>query len=100
VAAGFMAGIKPFSGKLPQEYEKLHLPAAAMWVPPLLLGILSFAFGIFPGVLGDYLISSSTGMVNGGAVDVHLKVWHGFNTVLYLSVATLVAGTILYLANR
>jgi multicomponent Na+:H+ antiporter subunit A len=100
VAAGFMAGIKPFVGKLPQEYEKLHLPYSSMWIPPLILAVLGFVFGFFPGVIGDYLIQPTVNILSTNAVAVDLKIWHGFNTVLLLSVATLVTGSILYIVNK
>jgi multicomponent Na+:H+ antiporter subunit A len=100
VAAGFMAGIKPFVGKLPQEYEKLHLPYSSMWIPPLILAVLGFVFGFFPGVIGDYLIQPTVNILSTNAVAVDLKIWHGFNTVLLLSIATLVTGSILYIVNK
>src|SRR5690606_22036096 len=37
VAAGFLAGIKPFTGKLTPRFEKIHLPYKSMWIPPLAL---------------------------------------------------------------
>jgi multicomponent Na+:H+ antiporter subunit A len=100
VAAGFMAGIKPFVGKLPQEYEKLHLPYSSMWIPPLILAILGFVFGFFPGIIGDYLIQPTVNILSVTPVAVDLKIWHGFNTVLLLSVATLISGTIVYIINK
>src|SRR5690606_5227165 len=50
VAAGFMAGIKPFAGKLPEVHSKVHLPEISMWITPLILGILGLIFGIFPSI--------------------------------------------------
>lgn len=99
VAAGFLAGIKPFTGKLPPRFEKIHLPYKSMWIPPLTLAILGFVFGCFPGVIGDYIISPTVRAVAGTAVDFHLKIWHGFNTVLILSLVTLAAGTGVYYVN-
>jgi len=40
VTAGFYAGIKPFVGKLPEQFSKVHLPYQSMWIPPLVLGVL------------------------------------------------------------
>src|SRR5690606_35688833 len=48
LVAGFLAGVKPFTGKLPEAYKKVHLPHWLMWVPPLLLGIFGLLFGMFP----------------------------------------------------
>lgn len=100
VAAGFMAGIKPFTGALPVSYEKVHLPYFSMWAPPLVLALLGFVFGIFPAVAGEYLVAPAVNSMFHGNPDVHLKIWHGFNTVLVLSLATLVTGTLIYLSNK
>jgi multicomponent Na+:H+ antiporter subunit A len=100
VAAGFMAGVKPFIGKLQPAYEKIHLPQASMWVPPLVLAVLGLVFGIFPGVLGDFIISPTMSVLFSQPEFVHLKVWHGFNAVLMLSLATLGIGVMLYIFNK
>src|SRR5690606_7308859 len=39
VVAGFLAGIKPFTGKLDEAFRHVHLPHWLMWTPPLLLGV-------------------------------------------------------------
>ncbi|MGQ2984546.1 putative monovalent cation/H+ antiporter subunit A [Flavobacterium sp.] len=100
VAAGFMAGIKPFTGKLPQEFSAIRLPHAAMWLPPLFLGIVGFVFGCFPAVIGDAVISPAVNSIAGNSVELQLKIWHGFNLVLILSIATLALGSIIYYVNR
>ncbi|QBQ42328.1 putative monovalent cation/H+ antiporter subunit A [Sphingobacterium psychroaquaticum] len=100
VAAGFMAGIKPFTGKLPQAYEKIHLPYTSMWLPPLILAILGLVFGCFPGLVGDLLNHRTANSIWGGETAMHLKIWHGVNTVLLLSLATLAIGTFVYLINK
>jgi multicomponent Na+:H+ antiporter subunit A len=100
VAAGFLAGIKPFTGKLQPAYEKVHLPYGSMWLPPLILALLGFVFGIFPDIIGQYIISPTVDVVYGQVLDMHLKIWHGFNTVLILSLVTLAVGTIVYFLNK
>src|SRR5690606_20970000 len=100
VAAGFMAGIKPFTGKLPSEFEQVHLPYKSMWIPPLILASLGLVFGIFPGIVGDYFNHQTANAIAGQETSMHLKIWHGFNTVLILSLATLAAGTAVYLLNK
>ncbi|WP_194777839.1 putative monovalent cation/H+ antiporter subunit A [Pararhodonellum marinum] len=95
--AGFQAGIKPFTGQLPKAYEKVHLPSPLMWVPPLLLGSLGMVFGLMPFLIDKSLIQAVVNaMIRGGALDVELKLWHGFNLVLLLSGITLAAGFLLY----
>ncbi|WP_313368090.1 putative monovalent cation/H+ antiporter subunit A [Sphingobacterium mizutaii] len=100
VAAGFMAGIKPFFGELPAAYEKLHLPYKSMWIPPLILASLGLIFGLIPGVAGNFLSYQTANSIFGGDTEMHLAIWHGFNTVLILSLATLGAGTFVYFINK
>jgi multicomponent Na+:H+ antiporter subunit A len=100
VAVGFMAGVKPFVGKLEPTYEKIHLPYASMWVPPLVLAFLGLLFGLFPGVIGELIVSPTVSVLSYQKELVHLKIWHGFNTVLVLSLATLGVGALLYVINK
>ena len=101
VAAGFMAGIKPFSGKLPVQFSKLHLPYPSMWIPPLVLASLGLLFGIFPGYVGKWFSMATADAIFGTETQMKLAIWHGsFNTVLILSLITLAVGTLLYLANK
>lgn len=99
VAAGFMAGIKPFVGPLPQSFEKVHLPSASMWVPPLVLATLGLVFGIIPSFAGDYLSIPAANAVAAASFSKHLQIWH-LNLILVLSVATLLLGTFVYLVNK
>ncbi|MGO1244024.1 MAG: putative monovalent cation/H+ antiporter subunit A [Sphingobacterium sp.] len=100
VAAGFIVGIKPFVGPLPEEYSKIQLPPFSMWIPPLILAILSIVFGIFPSITGDYFSHQVANAIAGVETNLHLKIWHGFNTVLILSLSTLAVGTLVYLFNK
>lgn len=94
--AGFLAGIKPFVGKLPDKFKKIHLPGPAMYVPPLLLGVLGIVFGLAPGLIEGSIIKPAVQAVTGTTPDFHLKLWHGFNLIIILSALTMGSGTILY----
>lgn len=100
VAAGFMAGIKPFVGQLPTQYEKLHLPYKSLWIPPLVLALLGVVFGVFPGLIGDFITNQSADAMYGSSTAAHLAIWHGWNLVLFLSLGTLAGGTLLYVLNK
>jgi multicomponent Na+:H+ antiporter subunit A len=100
VAAGFMAGVKPFMGKLKKAYKKVHLPHPSMWIPPLILAVLGLVFGIFPGAFGDFIITPTMSVLSTQPELAHLKIWHGFNTVLILSLATLAVGIMVYAYNK
>lgn len=93
---GFVAGVKPFMGKLPNEFENLHLPSPLMWVPPLIMTLAGIVFGLFPGLIESAFIKPIAMTQAIGFEDFHLKLWHGFNTVLGLSAVTIATGIILY----
>lgn len=101
--AGFTAGLRPFLGAIPENLAKgpHHQPLSPLlWIPPLLLGFLSLLFGLFPSIPDNLLIQETTKAIYGYAVNMPLKIWHGFNLTLLLSVATLVLGTVLFLVFR
>ncbi|MCH5596727.1 DUF4040 domain-containing protein [Niabella ginsengisoli] len=100
VAAGFMAGVKPFTGALPQSHQKTHLPYISMWLPPLILSVLGVLFGLMPNLIGELFSRQAANAIFGTDTKLNLKIWHGLNTVLLLSLATLAAGTVLYLFNK
>lgn len=94
--AGFVVGLKPFIGKSPTPAHTEPAPVL-LWLPPLLLSLLSVAFGLFPGWIGEPLIGKvhqSVFTTSLGKPDLHL--WHGFNVVLLLSAITVVLGVALY----
>lgn len=94
--AGFVAGIKPFTGKLPQKFEDVKMPGPLLWVPPLLLAVLGILFGIFPALIESSIIKPVVSALGADASGIHLALWHGFNTVLVLSLITIGVGILLY----
>ena len=94
--AGYVAGIKPFVGKLPKRYENVKKPPFWLWFPPLLLGTLGFVFGIFPVLIQNSLIKPILWSIGLEASEVHLKLWHGFTPILGLSALTIGSGILLY----
>lgn len=99
VAAGFMAGIKPFFGKLPPQFEQVHLPAKSLWVPPLVLALLGLLFGILPSFAGTYLSIPAANSIAATLFSKNLQIWH-FNLILILSIGTLLLGSIIYWLNK
>ncbi len=96
VCAGFLAGVKPFTGALPQAYAGVHLPHWLMWLPPVLLAALGLLFGCLPALVDSALLNPAAQAMIQHPIDAPLKIWHGFNLVLILSLATLGAGVFLY----
>lgn len=100
VAAGFMAGITPFIGKLPKQFENLHLPYKGLWIPPLVLAALGVIFGCFPTLVGYLITNQAANTMFGFQTHAHLAIWHGWTLVLSLSLGTLALGTLLYIVNK
>lgn len=97
--AGFVVGMRPFTGKMPDRFADLHLPSPLMWVPPLILAVLCLLFGVVPALLESGIVHPSLAAL-GFEAEPALKLWHGFNTVLLLSGVTLALGTAVYFAVR
>lgn len=95
--AGYIAGIKPFFGKIPDKYQDIKWPHFSVWAPPLLLGVAGIVFGLFPGLLQSALIIPILSALGENTADVHLKLWHGINPVLGFSLVTMASGIALYL---
>ncbi len=95
--AGFVAGIKPFTGKLHENYSSVKMPGPLLWVPPVILSLMGIAFGIFPWLIEGSLVKPVVTAVGHNADGIHLVLWHGFNLVLGLSVLTIVVGILLYI---
>ncbi len=94
--AGFVTGIKPFTGVLPERFENTRMPSFLLWAPPLLLATGGIVFGIFPGLIEASIVKPLVNAVGGNSEEIHLKLWHGVSTVLWLSVITITVGTVLY----
>lgn len=94
--AGFVAGIKPFFGKLPENFEKVKMPGFLLWMPPLFLALLGILFGAFPMLIDTSIIAPAVTAMGGDGSQVHLELWHGFTLVLLLSAITIIVGLVLY----
>ena len=94
IYAGFAVGLKPFIGVLPDAFEKVQKPKIALWWPPAITAVLGLLLGVFP-FLAKQLFELAT-LAVGAEETVSLKIWHGFNLVLVLSLVTLVLGILLF----
>lgn len=94
VFAGALVGIKPFMGKRDPSLPPIKKPSPILWIPTVILSLLSLTFGCFPSLIDNALITPSLSQL--GVGNHPLKIWHGFNLVLLLSVCTLVAGALFF----
>ena len=99
VALAAIAGLRPYFGALKKTPKHAHEGPWTMWIGPVVLGIVAVATGLFPALVGDHLLTAAAAAVVGDpSYVVELKLWHGFNTALYLSMFTLLVGAGIYLA--
>lgn len=98
--SGFMAGVKPFLGKLPEKYQNIEKPNAFLWVPVVILSFFTLLFGFLPMLADNGILSLSFDSISKTPTDLYLKMWHGFNLVLLLSGATIVLGFLLFLIKK
>ncbi|SMX39225.1 monovalent cation/H+ antiporter subunit A [Octadecabacter ascidiaceicola] len=75
---------------------KPHDPGAGLWLPPAILATLVVVIGVAPFLVENF-VKIVTAAVLGSAAEVpdaHIKIWHGFVTPLYMSIAAVVGGLI------
>src|SRR5690606_3282771 len=96
VAVAALVFIRPFTGRLTDTPKKPHPVPLGMWLGPVVLGIGSLAAGLLAAPVGTNVIAPAVSAIVGEAVEVHLALWHGINTMLILSVITVLSGIVLY----
>lgn len=106
VAGAFFTAItievvhKAFLKKGVLHTSSIHEPHWLMGFPPLLLAAAGLGVGIFPGITLEPLLQFSAASIQNTTPNMHLKLWHGFNVVLLLSVLTLLSGAGLYAVKQ
>jgi multicomponent Na+:H+ antiporter subunit A len=63
-----------------------------MLLVPVILSVFSLVAGLMPDYLGNSILKGALLYVIPGYEDVKLKLWHGFNPVLWLSMFTAFTG--------
>ncbi|UJL46240.1 Na+/H+ antiporter subunit A [Virgibacillus sp. NKC19-16] len=99
---------KTFLG--PYQEEKLERPAqeppGGMLVGPGVLSLLVVGIFFFPNILGDNLLRPA---MNGifpefarqeGSLGIEIYAWHGFNLELFMTIAIVILGTLLFVTLR
>src|SRR5690606_21768520 len=91
-----------FFGKGPRDIDVVpHEPPKWMRIPVAVLVLLCLAVGMLPElVVGPYLGAAVVGTLGDAAPQYALKVWHGFNRPLMMSMLGVVGGVALYFGLR
>jgi len=94
VAVSFLLLFKVFLGKSKTSlYENNY---SMLLFSPGILALLSLGFGLFPNLL-TALIEPALSIIRADDIQINLKLWHGFNQVLFLSVFTVLMGILLFI---
>lgn len=92
-----------FLGPVRDDYpSQPHDPPAGLWGPPAILVILVVAIGCAP-FLAEPFVKLVTASVLGDTAEVYkgkIKLWHGWVPALYMSIAAVVGGLVVYLVQR
>ncbi|MCY1719686.1 proton-conducting transporter membrane subunit [Prolixibacteraceae bacterium Z1-6] len=67
---------------------------------PLLLASASLLFGVLPQASIQPYLQSAIEAIKPEHVELKIKLWHGFNKVLLLSIATVFMGSLLFMFRR
>jgi multicomponent K+:H+ antiporter subunit A len=74
---------------------KPHDPKMGLWLPPAVLVVLVVVIGLFPAAMAGGIVAAAGQAVIGGELPYYsLKIWHGVNTALIMSVIALVGGAV------
>ncbi|MBK9292204.1 MAG: putative monovalent cation/H+ antiporter subunit A [Bacteroidetes bacterium] len=90
VATAALVVWKPFTGQMTSTPKTAHEAPVAMWIGPLLLGLIGLATGIFPKMISPVIHSAIQNI--SGLQGAKLVLWHGWNIPLLLSIVTLAGG--------
>ena len=90
-----------FLGPKRDDYPaKPHDPPFGMWASPALLAVMVVAIGVMPWLAGP-LVAVAGGAVTGGDMPYYsLKIWHGVNAALFMSIIAIIGGAILLAMHR
>ncbi|MEM8914934.1 MAG: hydrogen gas-evolving membrane-bound hydrogenase subunit E, partial [Pseudomonadota bacterium] len=94
--AGALVAVKPFFGERIETPKHAHEGPIELWFGPVVLAVLGMGFGLFSGLAGNFIVGPMSNAIYGELMNVYLKLWHGFNLPLLLSVITVAAGIALY----
>ncbi|WP_349407905.1 Na+/H+ antiporter subunit A [Pseudalkalibacillus sp. SCS-8] len=91
-----------FTGETKGELPvKPHEAPIGMLLSPIVLVIFVVVIGLLPNLINGPILQPATAAVFGEVPDKHIKFWHGIdNPALYMSLAVVAIGTLLYVSMK
>jgi multicomponent K+:H+ antiporter subunit A len=101
VAYSFRFIVHVFFGPVRDDYPaKPHDPPFGMWAAPALLVVFVIAIGVAP-FLANPIVAVAGAAVTGGEIPYYsLKIWHGVNQALFMSIVAVIGGLVLLALHR
>ena len=96
VMVTLLVGFRPFWGGRKETLKNPHEAPLKMLIGPALLAVLGLLIGLFPDFFIGSLLDRSALSILTEELGLRIKLWHGFNLVLVLSLVTLLLGLGLY----
>ncbi|MFP4499531.1 MAG: hydrogen gas-evolving membrane-bound hydrogenase subunit E [Candidatus Hydrogenedentota bacterium] len=102
VFVAILVAWRPFWGRPAPSLKmgEFHGVPPGLWAGPLILGALGLYAGLFPEVLGKRLLADSGFSILNAPLETKLKLWHGWNVALLLSLVTVTLGLLAFLIRR
>ncbi|KUF10601.1 monovalent cation/H+ antiporter subunit A [Pseudoponticoccus marisrubri] len=89
-----------FGGPVRDDYpHHPHDPPFGMYAAPALLAVLVVVIGIAP-FLAEPVVKMAANAVTGAETKPYLKIWHGINPALFMSVGAILGGAVLLALHR
>lgn len=97
IVVALKVGVAPFlAPRKEKALEILKKPSIPLILGPLVLAVASLLLGLFPQtLLGDF-VTAMVKQIEVEEVKIKLKLWHGFNLVLLLSLITMLLGALAF----
>jgi multicomponent Na+:H+ antiporter subunit A len=100
-AVAGLVTVRPFLGAARKTPLVPREAPWAMWLGPVFMGGLGLIFGIVPDWIGHWLIEPAVRAFHPSMEDIQqLKLFHGINDPLLLSILTFSLGIVFYLLNQ
>lgn len=96
VAISIEIVFKAFFRKGEMQNKKIAESAPLMLLGPIILALLGIITAVLPQHTIEPILKLSASAIYQGEAIMELKLWHGFNTVLLLSIITILGGFAVY----
>jgi multicomponent Na+:H+ antiporter subunit A len=97
-AAAARLAVRPLFGPAGRTPRAPHEGPPGLWLGPIVLAGLGLVLGVLPDTLAGPLVGAAVTAVRAEPTTVALALWHGFNPILLLSLATIGLGVLTWSA--